>query len=51
MPLFENGEALIRQNLNDISAGNKVRAQVVGAFTDEQFRAINAYRLLICMSY
>lgn len=41
MPLFENAEYLIRANLEQLATSNRVRPVEIGAFTAEQFEAIN----------
>jgi hypothetical protein len=44
MPLYDNAKYLIRANLEECERGGKVRAVVIGHFTQAQYDAINAYR-------
>jgi len=44
MPLYENAKYLIRANLEECERGGRVRAVVIGHFTQVQYEAINAYR-------
>jgi hypothetical protein len=44
MPLYDNALYLIRANLEECARGGKVRAVVIGHFTQQQYEAINAYR-------
>lgn len=44
MPLYENAKYLIRANLEECERGGKVRAVLIGKFTQDQYETINAYR-------
>jgi hypothetical protein len=44
MLLYEHALALIRANLEQVQAGNRVRFVVIGALTDAQLAAINDAR-------
>lgn len=44
MPLYENAKYLIRANLEESERGGRVRAVVIGHFTQAQYEAVNAHR-------
>jgi hypothetical protein len=44
MPLYDNATYLIRANLEECERGGRVRAVVIGHFTQAQYKTINAYR-------
>ena len=44
MPLYENAKYLIRANLEECARGGRVRAVVIGHFTQAQYETINTYR-------
>jgi hypothetical protein len=44
MPLFDGAHALIRENLEELQKGNRVRLVAVGTLTDLQLDAINQER-------
>jgi hypothetical protein len=46
MPLYPNGKALMRANLEAVAARQKVRSVVIGELTPEQLFAINEDRLM-----
>lgn len=47
MPVYPNGPAYIRANLERIAARRKVRIVPIGRLTDEQLDAINTRRLAL----
>ena len=44
MPLFKNAAQLIRSNLEEISAGKRVRRAEIGALSEDHLAQINAFR-------
>ncbi|MBP5790559.1 MAG: hypothetical protein J6W29_10065 [Neisseriaceae bacterium] len=44
MPLYENAEILIRQNLEMLARSEKPKFQAIGIFSEQQFAQINRYR-------
>lgn len=45
MPLYENAQAIIRTNLEQLHNGERPKFVAIGYFTDEQFNKINEFRL------